>query len=154
MININSRRTPISSDYDGCDECRVSLLIYPEHVHPDEVSNILKLEPTKKNVIGTEITNSLGRTRKITVAGWFLSSEKYVQSKDIREHLDWLLIKILPSKNGLMQLQNIEGIKMGIDCEWWSNGNGGPTLWPEQMNIMAELNLECAFNISFYNTDN
>ena len=154
MININSRRTPILSNYEGCDECRASLLIYPDYVHPDDVSRILKLEPKKKNVIGKEITNSLGRTRKITVSGWFLSSEKFVQSKDIRDHLDWLLRKILPSKNGLMQLQNIEGIKMGIDCVWWAKGGGGPTLWPEQMKIMADLNLECAFDISFYNSKN
>ena len=74
MINMNSRKTLRSSDYEGCEECRVSLLIYPnEYIHPDEVSNILQLEPTKKNIIGTVVTNSLGRTRKITVAGWFLS---------------------------------------------------------------------------------
>lgn len=151
MINMNSRKTLRSSDYEGCEECRVSLLIYPnEYIHPDEVSNILQLEPTKKNIINTVVTNSLGRTRKITVAGWFLSSEKYVQSKDIRDHLDWLLRKILPSKNGLIQLQNIQGIQMRIECDWWAISTRGPTLWPEQMKIMADLNLECTFNISFY----
>ena len=68
MMNMNSRKTLRSSDYE---ECRVSLLIYPnEYIHPDEISNILQLEPTKKNIIGTVVTNSLGRTRKITVAGW------------------------------------------------------------------------------------
>lgn len=153
MININSRRTPISSDCEACEECRVSLLIYPDRVHPDDVSKILQLEPTKKNIVGTKITNSLGRTREITIAGWFLSSEQYVQSKDIRNHLDWLLNKILPSANGLAQLQSIDGVKMGVDCVWWSKGNGGPTLWPEQMKIMADLNLECAFNISFFDDE-
>lgn len=146
----DSRLTPINRNYETCEECRVKLTVYPEHVHPDEITRILQLEPTKKNIIGTKITNSHGRTREITIAGWFLSSEQYVQSKDIRDHLDWLLSKVLLSKNGLIQLQNIEGIKMGIDCVWWSKGSGGPTLWPEQMKVMADLNLECSFDFYFF----
>ena len=39
---------------------------------------------------------------------------------------------------------------MGIECDWWAISTRGPTLWPEQMKIMADLNLECTFNISFY----
>lgn len=150
MINIKSRGTPINSNYESCEECRASLLIYPENIHPDEVSRILQLEPTKKNIIGTKITNSHGRTREITILGWFLSSEKYVQSKDIREHLDWLLNKILPASDGLNKLQNIDGVTMGINCVWWSKGSGGPTLWPEQMKAIADLNLECSFDFYFF----
>ena len=29
----------------------------------------------------------------------------------------------------------------------------GPTLWPEQMQPMADLNLECSFDISFFGDD-
>ena len=40
---------------------------------------------------------------------------------------------------------------MGIDCRWESRGGqGGPTLWPEQMRAMADLDLECSFYIEFY----
>ncbi|WP_276207925.1 hypothetical protein [Vibrio neptunius] len=36
---------------------------------------------------------------------------------------------------------------MTVNCNWWSSGSAGPTLWPEQMSILAKLNLECAFDI-------
>lgn len=150
MNLMNSRRTPISPDYPTCDECYVKLLIYPDALHPDEVSQILNLEPTKKNIIGTKITNSRGRVREITIAGWFLSSENYVNSKDLRDHLDWLLNKIEPSSKALKQLQGYSNMIMGIDCVWRSlAGHGGPVLWPEQMQRMSELNLECGFDIYF-----
>ncbi|MBI6549795.1 DUF4279 domain-containing protein [Xenorhabdus lircayensis] len=150
MSRITSRRTPISPNYPSCDECYAKLLIYPGDVHPDEVSSLLLLEPTKKNIVGTQIVNRLGRVKEIKVSGWFLSSENYVNSKDLRDHLNWILDRIRPSSGGLKQLQNIDGVTMGIDCVWRSiAGHGGPTLWPEQMQAMSELGLECSFDIYF-----
>ena len=150
MKSISSRRTPVSPEYPSCDECYASLLIYPDLVHPDEVSRILNLEPTNKNIVGTQVTNSRGRVREITIAGWFLSSKGYVHSKDLREHLNWLLTRIEPSSDALSILQDYHGVTMSIDCVWRSlAGNGGPVLWPEQMKRMSALNLECGFDIYF-----
>lgn len=79
-----------------------------------------------------------------------LSTEKLVNSKDIREHLDWLLYKLEPKSSNIAKLQILEDISMAIDCVWRSlNWHGGPTLWPEQMKAMANLGLECAFDIYF-----
>ena len=53
-----------------------------------------------------------------------------------------------------MALQEMEGVRMGVDCIWWSAyGDGGPTLWPEQMHLLADLNLECSFSVSFFGDD-
>lgn len=104
----------------------------------------------QKNIVGTKITNSHGRTREIVIAGWFLSSKGYVNSKDLRDHLDWLLTRVEPSAGALKKLQNCPNVTMGIDCVWRSlAGHGGPVLWPEQMNRMSTLNLECSFDIYF-----
>ncbi len=150
MSTINSRITPVSNDYATCAECYVKLSIYPGGMHPDEVSEILILEPTQQNNLGETITNSLGRTRVIKQAAWYLSSELYVQSKDIREHLNWILEKINPSEIGLKQLQCNENVKMSLCCVWCSKyGHGGPVLWPEQMKNISNLNLECSFDIYF-----
>jgi hypothetical protein len=150
MSTINSRITPISDGYPTCSECYAQLLIYPGAMHPDDVSKLLGLEPTQKNIAGTVVTNSRGKTREIKLSGWFLSSEQYVQSKDLREHIDWLLEKIKPLKKELIKLQNIDGITLGIDCVWRSAvGHGGPTLWPEQMRSISDLDLECSFDIYF-----
>jgi hypothetical protein len=43
------------------------------------------------------------------------------------------------------------GTGMTVQRIWWSaTGQGGPTLWPEQMRLLAELNLECSFDVSFF----
>jgi len=51
-------------------------------------------------------------------------------------------------------LQNIPGVRMSVNCVWYSrSGHGGPTLWPEQMRVLADLNLECSFDIYFQDKD-
>lgn len=150
MNTIRSRVTPVSSNYPTCSECYAQLLIYPGTMHPDVVSQQLKVEPTQKNIIGTTITNSRGKTREVKLSSWFLSSELHVASKDLRDHLDWLLNKISPAKNALKQLQCTEGITMTLCCVWRSKcGHSGPVLWPEQMRVIADLDLECSFDIYF-----
>jgi len=72
----------------------------------------------------------------------------------LRRHLDWLLGQILPRADVLRELQETAGISMNVNCIWWSaTGGGGPTLWPEQMRRLADLNLECSFDVSFYDDD-
>jgi hypothetical protein len=91
----------------------------------------------------------MGRQR--VAKGWFLSSENVVASRDLRRHLDWLLDKIELTAGKLGELQNKAGLTMGINCVWWSaTGSGGPTLWPEQMVRMANLELECSFEVCFF----
>ena len=85
--------------------------------------------------------------------GWFLSSEGKVSSSDLRTHLDWLLSLVLPKKDALLDLQRVDGLKMLVRCPWWSNGNDGPVLWPEQMKGLSELNLECDFDFKDYRED-
>lgn len=154
MISINSRRTPISPEYPSCDECHATLLIYSNDIHPDKITELLKIEPTQKNIIGTKSINRIGRIKEIKTSGWFLSSKDDVISRDLRKHLDWLLNKIVPCKEALEKLQTNKNVTMGIDCVWRSlAGHGGPVLWPEQMKIMCELNLECSFDIYFVNDE-
>ncbi len=81
---------------------------------------------------------------------WFRDIPDPISSKDIRTHLDWLLRKIEPSTSQLLELQQIPDVKMSIRCSWWSNSKdfAGFALWPEQMEIMAKLNLECLLEIT------
>ncbi|AWK44584.1 hypothetical protein AA106_21110 [Photorhabdus laumondii subsp. laumondii] len=125
-------------------------MIYPGMMHPDNVSRLLKLEPTQKNIVGTTVTNSRGKTREIKLSSWFLSSKSYVESKDLRDHIDWLLRKLNQSEIGLKQLQRTEGISITLSCVWRSKfGHSGPVLWPEQMRSISDLDLECSFDIYF-----
>ncbi|WP_244905993.1 DUF4279 domain-containing protein [Pseudomonas lurida] len=146
----NSRITPVSSDYETCAECYVRLMIYPGERHPDEITNIMKVRPTLINVAGEKVTNSRGLTREVKNSGWFFSTEGYVLSKDLREHIDWIVEKISPHRESLRTVQKIDGVKITLKCVWFSLlGHSGPVLWPEQMRALADLDLECSFDVYF-----
>lgn len=149
-----SRRTPINDEYPTCERTFVTLRIYPGATDPAEVSRRLGIDPTSVRIKDGEAKNSLGRTRVHPVNAWFLSSENVVHSKDVRRHLDWILDLVEPTAERLLELQRESDVRMTVNCTWWSaGGQGGPTLWPEQMARLARLNLECTFDISFYGLD-
>jgi hypothetical protein len=150
MKNELSRRTPYDDEYGTCLETRAELLIYPGALSPHEVTDRLQLEPSRINIVGEEHVNELGRKRVVKANGWFLSSEGQVESLDTRRHLDWLLERLAPRSQSLKEIQSIPGIHMSVNCPWYSrSGHGGPTLWPEQMRALADLDLECSFDIYF-----
>lgn len=153
-MRTNFRRTPYNDAYPTCERACAQLLIYPGEMDPALVTRRLEIEPTSIQRGGEVIRNSLGRERTVPMNGWFLSSEGKSSSMDLRRHLDWLLEKLTGRREALISLQEIKDLKMGINCIWWSAaGQGGPTLWPEQMKVMAELELECSFDIGFFPSD-
>lgn len=149
-MNELSRITPVAEDYESCAECYVKLVIYAGNEHPDTVTLLMQVKPTHINIEGDEVKNSRGLIRRIKSSSWILSSENMIQSKDLRDHIDWLVNEIFPSRKSLKQVQAIEGIKMTVKCVWFSLlGHSGPVLWPEQMRALADLDLECSFDIYF-----
>lgn len=147
---LESRTTPYDDLYPTCERAGAWLFIYPGKLDPDFVSAKLGLVPTEAVRKGQTSANSLGRTRTGQLNGWFLSSEDAVSSRDLRRHLDWLLVQLAPRATQLNELQNLAGVSMRVNCIWWSaHGHGGPALWPEQMSKLAELGLECAFDLYF-----
>ena len=154
VSNKASRHTPYDDSYPSCERTYAELRIYSGFMDPETVTNQLGVAPTSLQKKGERRVNSLGRTREVILNGWFLSSESEVSSRDLRQHLDWLLDKIEPSAPQLSNLQTAAGLTMLVNCIWWSaKGQGGPTLWPEQMQRVSALDLECSFDIAFFGTD-
>ncbi len=150
----DSRRTPIDHTYPSCDRTCANLLIYPAMLSQEEITKVLHMEPTESQNKGEQVTNSSGRTRIAKSTYWEISSEPFVTSMDLRAHLDWLLDQIGAPEGNLPALQENHDVKMCVNCIWWSRaGHGGPTLWPEQMSRLANLNLECTFDVQFYTDD-
>jgi len=115
---------------------------------PLAVTAALNMAPTEVKISGESIVSSIGRVRLVKKSYWLLSSKGLIESKDVRRHLDWLTAQLTPVKSALLRLQDVPGVKMFVDCKWSSRGGmGGPTLWPEQMLALAELNLECGFDV-------
>lgn len=150
MKDISSHLTPYVDEYETCSETRAELRIYTGELDPASVTERLGLKPSDVNTKGTTNVSKSGRERVVPLNAWFLTSEGEVNSLDSRRHLDWLLQKLRPAKDALLALQEEPEVRMAVTCTWYSAfGHGGPTLWPEQMSRLAEVNLECGFDIYF-----
>lgn len=154
-MNENSfRMTPYDDAYPTCERTYAELRIYPGELDPKLVTQRLGISPTSILSKKDQRNTALDKKHTVQLNGWFLSSEDNIISKDLRRHLDFLLDELEPKAPQLRKLQEMSGVKMTINCIWWSSyGQGGPTLWPEQMKKMAEMNLECTFDISFFGDD-
>jgi Domain of unknown function (DUF4279) len=147
VSTMQSRFTPINDAEPACDRTCAQLLIYSSELKPKEITDFLKgIEPTAQVLSKQPEGEYPGRAN-----GWFLSSENFVNSKDLRTHLDWLLKMIAPRAVELTELQAREGVKMYVYCPWWAKyGGGGPSIWPEQMKMLSALNLECTIDFADY----
>jgi hypothetical protein len=154
MSKKNSRPTPYSDKYPSCERTCSKLIIYPGEITPSLMKKYLKIEPSWVSTKGELRTSSHDRIRTSKFNVWGLTSENKIDSLDLRRHLDWLLDKIEPCAQEIKALQDHESVQMVVVCIWWSKyGNGGPVLWPEQMLRLANLNLECSFDIYFFGDD-
>ena len=129
----------------------MTLCIYPGSSSSDDVSTLLGINPTRAHDKGKLMETPSGRRRKASLTAWLLSSDGIVESKDLRDHLDWLLQKLSGLTREILTLQEEENTKMSVCCTWISAaGHNGPVLWPEQMETLAKLNLECGFDFYFF----
>lgn len=150
MTRDSSYLTPIDDKYETCEKTYAEIKIYGDDLDPNAVTIDLGISPSGSQKKGEVRRGAGDQETHIVSGGWFLSSDGHVKSKDLRRHLDWLLARLLPAKERILALQDRKGIKMSVDCVWWSAfGDGGPTLWPQQMRGLADLNLECSFDLSF-----
>ena len=148
---IESRLTPINDSYETCERTAATLRIITQSFSVDKITDLLKVSPSR-----THVSHHPGHTETGAVERqiWLLESEEEVHSRDLRRHLDWIVGAIYPKKEELLRLQEVSDVKMDVTCVWWSRyGDGGPTLWPEQMARLAELNLEISIACSYYGED-
>jgi len=154
MKNDFSYMTPMNTEYETCKRTYADYRIYGDDLNPDFITQNLGISPSSTQKKGEMRKGYRGCQRQIRIGGWFLSSEGHVQSKDVRHHLNWLFAQLMPAKGRILALQEHKNIRMGVNCVWWSAfGDGGPTLWPQQMSLFAELNLECSFDLAFFDSD-
>ena len=149
------RLTPYDDDYPTCEQTHAILRIYSGAMLPSEVSERLMLTPTLARTVGEFVPSSLsGRGHQVSRNRWELSSEKFVASKDLRRHLDWLLGRLAPAEGAIKKLNEHADVAASIYCSWWSaHGQGGPVLGPEQMKRIGGLGLELGFEIMFFGDD-
>ncbi|MGI8906353.1 MAG: DUF4279 domain-containing protein [Candidatus Sumerlaeaceae bacterium] len=134
--------SPVDDEYSTCRSTYATLRLYPGNLSPEEVTQALDLEPDSIQIKGRTVNG-----RKVKLNGWFLCSERHVQSRDSRRHISWLLDLLEPRK-AAFQLLEERGCGGDIACMWDSKyGHGGPTLDPDIMRRLADLNLEIWFDV-------
>jgi hypothetical protein len=137
-----------NDDYETCEKTYASLCIYPGDMDPKVVTKRLGIEPTSFHRSGEPLPCSKNNLLA-KINGWFLCSENIIESKDSQRHVDWILDQLYAQRDAVLELQKA-GCKMDVACFWASkHGHGGPTISPEQMRRLADLNLDLWFD--FYN---
>lgn len=149
---LNRYTTKESMKYDhkyrSCTRTYSTLRIYPKAGHPNEITKRLGIKPSSTSVAGER--KILG---KPCVNGWFLCTRGKIKSKDSRRHIDWILDKIEPVIEEILALKK-EGAFFDIMCFWGSaTGNGGPTISPEQMRRLVNLDLDVWWDVYFEGED-
>lgn len=139
------KMTPYDDDYATCKSTFATLRIFSDVVLPTDITTRLQLDPTECFKKG-DAMGSRGTSRKFN--GWFLSSESFVNSRDTRRHIDWILAKIKTKTTEILTLHT-DGAEIDISCAWVSTGQGGPVISPPQMSLLSALNIEVWWDVYF-----
>ena len=145
---IHMESNAAASDYPTCECCFTTLYIETGDVDPNRVSEILNLQPTSIQIRGEARANMFSR-RINPLNGWSFSSEGFVESKDLRKHLDWLFDNLSDRKTEIECLRQL-GCDLRVSCYWLSKaGHGGPTLSKSQIKSLAEFEFDICLDIYF-----
>lgn len=130
----------------------ITLKIYPGSLQPNQVSTLLGIDAT--SAVSPEPMDEPLGTHAFKMGkhnGWFLESEKRVESRDPRKHLEWFLRQWKPLRNKLADLLKQSDCKARIDVIAWSDDGGlAYTLDPENISSLASLGVPVCFSFADY----
>ena len=132
--------------YATCAETFSTLRVFSQSMLPDEITALLNLAPTRSFNKGSPYCR--GKLHRIT-NGWFYSTEKLVDSKDTRRHIDMILAALDGKIQAVDKIKSSEGGKIDLMSYWVSRGQGGPWLMPDQMLKLARLGISVWWDIYF-----
>lgn len=131
--------------YPTCKECYATLRVYHDTLSSRAITALLGLLPdeTRDGYEGV-------RTRSAPLTYWGLTSREKVDSKDLRDHLDFFAKTLEPAKGPLKGLIAV-GATVDLFCFWASaSGHGGPTVDPSNMLALGRLGIPLAFDLYYF----
>lgn len=130
-------------DGAGCLRTYATLRIYSGKIAPNEISKMLGVQPTR---VWNKGSTETAVPRKQN--GWFLTSRGEVESLDSKRHVDFILNQLIVNKAYITGLTK-QGLQVDIMCLWQgaNKSEGGPSLLPAQMQLLAEMGIAIAWNI-------
>lgn len=134
----------------SCARALADLRIYSDTLPAAEMEKLIGVPPTEVMIKDRLVTLPSGVQRVQKFHAYFLNSEAFVASRDLRRHLDALLARIADRGEGLHALWRTGEVECAISCLWWAaHGHGGPRLRADQLALMAELGLEWTCDFTY-----
>lgn len=144
-------QTPHNPEYATCHYTHAWLRVMSDDFDIDEVTSLVGAHPTSTQKKGGPLWES--KQDHCEKSGWWISSEGAVSSKDSRDHIDFILAKLVDADEGFKVIHD-RGYLVDLCVRWDSlSGHGGPTLSPVQMARLAALDIEVWFDIYFHGDD-
>jgi hypothetical protein len=122
-----------------------TLRLFGKTIEPDVVKGRLGIAPTFSYRPGER----RGRKGPWPYGYWELCSQPFIASKDLSDHIGWLLAQVEPVKDVFCEIAR-ESDRADIFCFWESSvGHGGPTFSAALLGRVATLGLELGIDIYF-----
>ena len=130
---------------------QVSFFLSALELDPDAISEITGLNPDKKAKRGDERRNYKGDVITPQKEGfWMISSEGKVESKDICDHIGYLLALLIPHRVALLKIVRQMRGETFFDVLWTSNylyAGTGPIISHGGLQGMSDLGASIGFDI-------
>lgn len=124
----------------------IGLRVLSEAMEPTQVTQRLKIEPSRSWVKGEVIPKSKG-DGPATSAGWFLYTDA-VESDNPADHFRWILNKIIPLSDALRQLR-ADGFHIDLCCNLSATEHAFFTLPSDVLESLGTLGLPVDFLVAF-----
>lgn len=137
-----------NKENSSCGRTYATITITSLCTTPEEITQLLKLEPCVAKKIGDRIVGDRRHTENM----WKYSSQGEVESKDISHHFNYLFDLLDERKLALLELISKQ-CKLGFFVFWescaYAGCGGGPTLSVETMRRAVELQADISFDLYF-----
>lgn len=136
----------------NCAKAFASLRLYGDELVPENISRLLRIEPSDSAAKGSQFTSRSGKTRTARTGLWILSTEFHIESTNLEDHIEWLMDQMEPA--GVIPT-DLPGVSWGdVFCYWLSaTGHGGPELSPDLLARLGKLRLKLGLDIYFAHSD-
>ena len=130
-------------------QVRVGFSISGQSLIPERVTEAIGIQPDHSAHRGDAKRNYHGQIIGThSESYWVLSTENKVESKDINDHLRYLLSRLLPYRETLLEIA--EGGETYFDVLWKSTylyAGTGPVIEPDCLRGVAQLEAGMGFDI-------
>lgn len=132
-------------NYATCEATYATFRVYSPTLLPSHITELLGRKPSDAWRTGdARRSGASART-----GGWLLSTEKRVDSRDIRRHLHWLRSELEAANEHIRRLMQ-EGHDVDVFCYWVSkSGHGGPNVDDQTMRWLGALGVPLGFDVYF-----